>query len=252
MPVPEQIERLCTSISQCLATVPSLPPGLREAAGNFLRSLLRNYPCGEARAGAVPEAVEHLCTLLSQCPATVPDMPPGLRKAADNLRRALLRNYPATQAAPSDAAPGIAPLPDGPLPANAQAKIDGDIAERLKQLLYAAAEGRDTLRMEEELRVLAGGGSDLENRIAEAIRKGEKAREERSRLKKLLNQGLLSGCGRILGRAAPARRLVHQQGIQRDPLARRKGTPEPSEKTGPGRRRAMACQSKGALRPQAE
>ena len=193
MTVPEQIERLCTSISQCLATVPDMPSGLREAAGNFLRSLLRNYPCGEARAGAVPEAVEHLCTLLSQCPATVPDMPSGLREAADNLRRSLLRNYPATQAAPSDVPPEmIFPLSDEALPASAQAKIDRDIDERLKQLQYAAEAGSDTLRKEEELRVLAGGDRTLENRIAEAIRRGEKAREERNRLKMLLNQGLLS------------------------------------------------------------
>lgn len=141
----------------------------------------------------VPEQIERLCISISQCLASVPDMPPGLREAADNLRRSLLRHYPATQGAPSGASPEMLfPLSDGALPASAQAKIDRDIDERLKQLQYAAEDGSDTLRKEEELRILAGGGSDLENRIAEAIRKGENAREERSRLKKLLNQELLS------------------------------------------------------------
>ena len=141
----------------------------------------------------VPEQIERLCTSISQCLASVPDMPSGLREAADNLRRSLLRNYPATQAAPSDVpSETIFPLSGETLPASAQAKIDSDIDARLKQIQYAAEAGRDTLRMKEELRVLAGGDRALENRIAEAIRRGKKAREERNRLKMLLNQGLLS------------------------------------------------------------
>ena len=141
----------------------------------------------------VPEQIERLCTSISQCLASVPDMPSGLREAADNLRRSLLRNYPATQAAPSDVpSETIFPLSGETLPASAQAKIDSDIDARLKQIQYAAEAGRDTLRMKEELRVLAGGDRALENRIAEAIRRGKKAREERNRLKMLLNQELLS------------------------------------------------------------